>query len=230
MGDFILTGRGWDLQMESLLKESEARNAGRVAIEVGANIGASLIPVCGEFPGLEFHLYEPVPEFLELLQKNRESYGADNAHLHSCAISDRSGSLVISCGLGNAGAVLVAEDEYARMEVPCQSLDEMHCDSAVGFVKIDVDGYEWNVLQGGRNLLGRCRPDVFLEFNVDVMDRMGVRPDAMLDILADASLREYRVYDNFGAFMETTSEPKRVIELARGAPYYVDILARERGI
>jgi hypothetical protein len=55
------------------------------------------------------------------------------------------------------------------MKIRAVSLDS-YCESNVThptFVKIDVEGNEWNVVKGGRSLFERYKPDVFVEVYSD---------------------------------------------------------------
>ena len=51
-------------------------------------------------------------------------------------------------------------------------------------VKIDVEGYEYEVLVGARRLLGERKPPICLELHLDLLDRRGIEPRRVLDELA----------------------------------------------
>lgn len=85
------------------------------------------------------------------------------------------------------------------------------------FIKLDVEGGEWLVLQGAEGVLQRCRPCVLFEFGRGAADRYGVSPDAMFDRW---QVLGYRIFtlkdfldngeplgkDNFEAFFRSGKE------------------------
>jgi methyltransferase FkbM-like protein len=52
-----------------------------------------------------------------------------------------------------------------------------------GVVRIDVRGAELEVLRGGRELLGKHGPLLFLELHLDALEARGVAPDAIVELL-----------------------------------------------
>jgi hypothetical protein len=54
-------------------------------------------------------------------------------------------------------------DLPAEVQVPCVKLDDMTEGEQVGLLKIDVEGFELNVLKGASSLIQRCRPMIYLE-------------------------------------------------------------------
>jgi FkbM family methyltransferase len=67
-------------------------------------------------------------------------------------------------------------------------------------VKIDVEGFEESVLQGGRRLLqGSAAPLLFLELHNEIIRAGGRRPEAVLDLVGQYG---YRTFDFQGAALE----------------------------
>lgn len=61
--------------------------------------------------------------------------------------------------------------------------------SSVAFVKLDVDGFELDVLQGARRLLEQSAPLILLELAPTQVDATGRRVEDVLDLLADHGYR-----------------------------------------
>ncbi|KAA0249619.1 MAG: hypothetical protein EDX89_23705 [Acidobacteria bacterium] len=93
------------------------------------------------------------------------------------AVGDEEGPVEIQVegdlreGQGSGTANIVADDsDYACERIPLQltTLDALAASSALptgcSVVKIDTDGYDLKVLQGGRGFVGTERPVVFGEF------------------------------------------------------------------
>ena len=82
--------------------------------------------------------------------------------------------------------------ERTEYEVPVKALDEFSFDS-VGFVKIDVEGHEIAVIQGGLNMIKEHRPNLLIE----VEDRH--KPGAtrqVLDLLHQMGYAGFFIYDD----------------------------------
>jgi FkbM family methyltransferase len=65
--------------------------------------------------------------------------------------------------IGNLGGTsfIVADSGDFR----CQPLDDLTFEGEIGFIKIDVEGMEMDVLSGARALIERHRPVLYVEVN-----------------------------------------------------------------
>jgi len=137
------------------------------AIDVGANAGFYsyfLSRLCRHVEA-----FEPVPDAGWL-----RSYGR-NIRFHQVALSNRTGEAVMEVPVRSDGFVLggyaslkqhaLAELDgvtYKSITAPMRRLDDYEF-SDVGFIKIDVEGHELEVLEGAEATLGVCRPSLFVE-------------------------------------------------------------------
>lgn len=71
-------------------------------------------------------------------------------------------------------------EETVNGETIMNTLDGMAINDHIEFVKIDVEGYEYEVLKGAENTIARDKPDIFVEiFDVNydkvnnLLKRMG---------------------------------------------------------
>jgi FkbM family methyltransferase len=60
-------------------------------------------------------------------------------------------------------------------------------------LKVDVEGFELEVLRGGSRLLRDHRPFIFLELHLDAIEARGGRPTEVVDELVDAGYSEFRI-------------------------------------
>jgi hypothetical protein len=64
---------------------------------------------------------------------------------------------------GNFGGLGIGTPSiYGSYSVPVNTLDSFAYEN-VGFIKIDVEGYEYEVLQGAQATISRCRPIMYIE-------------------------------------------------------------------
>ena len=133
---------------------SAVLRAGDVYVDVGANIGtlvlkaASILKNTGVCIGIEAH-----PETYKHLEQNVRLNPFSNIKLICSAIGKTSGSLTFSDSkYDDVNKVL--DDAGQGIEVPVQKLDTL-LDSypAIALLKIDVEGYEKMVLEGGLETL-----------------------------------------------------------------------------
>ncbi len=230
IGEYMMSGKGWDPQIKLLLEDCLKRKDGdKVSVvEVGANIGASLIPICSFFPNVTFHMFEPIHEFFSLLQENRVSYGCENVCLHNVAVSsENNAEVTIQSDIGNAGKIIIDGPIINKVRVRSRTLDSLFPDKNVAFLKIDVDGYEMAVIEGAKGLIARSRPDVFMEFYPKLIRQMSADPGELLSLLVQCGLTVFDVYSNAGELIKSSVNAGEVLVIAESVPHYVDILARE---
>ncbi len=136
-----------------------------IALDIGANKGVwsyLLAQICPEV-----HAFEPNPKMFSVLK----SCAGDTITCHPVALSNQSGqsSLFIprrkSGSLSNQGGSLstrISGKDHQEVTVETRRLDEYNFDK-IGFIKIDVEGFEMAVLEGAQETLARCRPTLVIE-------------------------------------------------------------------
>lgn len=226
----VLRGHDWDPHFKKILHTCCAKKGTGMVVEVGANIGATFVPECATLPNFKFVLFEPVPMFFELLQKNVASFEATNVVLHNAAVSDgRSSEIVLIHDTlsGGVAAGSIFHDQRIAV-VPSVSLDEMFAGQTITLMKVDVDGYEMDVFRGGRDLITRSKPDILFEYNPLTMEVRGIPPLDIPKFLMDLGIGTFDLYTEGGRFLETTASPSRIYKVfrARKSPLtYLDVHA-----
>ena len=139
--------------------------AARVAVDVGANRGYysyALSKIAGRVEA-----FEPNPDLAHFAAGKLPP----NVRLHQVALSDRQGrgtlyiprteratSLHLLASLGRVHQA-AHEDE---VEVPLATLDSYRYGD-VGFIKIDAEGSEMDIVEGASETISRCRPIMLIE-------------------------------------------------------------------
>jgi FkbM family methyltransferase len=138
---------------------------GMTVIDIGANLGAYSLPMARSVgPTGRVFAYEPGSEARALLERSRKLNAADNLQIFAFALSDsaREGRLVF----GNSSEFNALGDSGAGETVRITSFDRE--DAVRGwpspdFVKIDAEGEEVRILEGGRNFFARHSPLIMFE-------------------------------------------------------------------
>lgn len=156
-----------------------------VCLDVGANVGPVTLALSRLCPRGRVHAFEPVPESFAFLERNVAANGAANVSLHQVALSDHDGTATIHFEAEATGAAFISDHLAAGVpqEVRLQTLDGWAAGAGLDrldLVKIDVEGAELPVLDGGRETLARLRPVLVVEVNPVTLRRMARREPADL--------------------------------------------------
>ena len=127
---------------------------GQVVIDVGANYGDSAIWWSKKF-GAKVIAFEPLPDVYSILEENIKLNSADVV-AHNLALSDGS---IIKGSRPVDGTMLVAGGD---IELKSARLDDFNLERA-DILKIDVEGFEYSVLNGSRETIRRLKPRIILE-------------------------------------------------------------------
>jgi FkbM family methyltransferase len=129
-----------------------------VVVDFGSNIGISALYFLTRNPGAKVYLFEPVPRNIERLKENLKGF-ENRYELKECAVGVEEGYLDFACdetgrhgGLIEGGAPYFAEwDPEKIISVKVEKANQILEDvlsrhDFVDIVKIDVEGYENNIL------------------------------------------------------------------------------------
>jgi FkbM family methyltransferase len=126
----------------------------RTAIDIGAHVGLWARGLTEKFD--KVICFEPCDEFADLLAKN-----APKVHtIHRCALGWREGFVKMDITPENTGSTHI--DRSATGMTPMFPLDHFNLKD-VDLVKIDVEGYELDVIKGGFNTFKDNDPLVIVE-------------------------------------------------------------------
>lgn len=183
--DFSVDDVGWTLYSYGCLDyfdEQAMRRLlppGGIAIDAGANIGYySLLLARWTGSAGRVVSFEPVPFTYSFLQRNLGRNGGINVTPVNCALGSGAGRVRMTNPSGaRIGHFSVAES--GGFEVPCATLDGEIARLGLGrvdFIKIDVQGYELEVLRGAEDCLHRFRPSLMFEVDKKALHEHGVLP------------------------------------------------------
>jgi FkbM family methyltransferase len=147
---------------------------GDTAIDIGANLGVVTLAMA-RFVGLagQVHAFEPNPILHNLIEKSLRRNATTNVMLHNLALGSENGELQLSVPEGNSGQGSLTNhydspgSSYYRCRV--RRLSEIVSQSnltRIRLMKIDVEGFENEVLIGATDVLRHIRPSaIVLETN-----------------------------------------------------------------
>ena len=176
MGDFLfyeaIQGGGYEPEVVRII--GEIVKPGHVCVDVGANRGF-LTLVMARLAGHQgtVHAVEPNPDTCRRLEANivrnrRDHPGMATIIVHPFAALDSDGSAELFSSRVDAGRDSLQPFETPNgRHVPTRSLDGLlRSESAIDFVKIDVEGAELSVIRGMHSIIKRSdRMKMILEWN-----------------------------------------------------------------
>jgi FkbM family methyltransferase len=208
-----LTGRYDDPMISEAIKHVTRRT---LVLDVGGCFGFWTVPlgVAAAKRGGRVIVFEPVPANQAVLRHNvAQNHLEDFVELRAYALGseNKKVTMEIEEGVGNA---TICEPELARdvtVTVDVRRLDDEDLNEPCSFMKLDVEGYEMEVLEGAERFIERTRPIIFGEFNVGSLSRRTDRTE--LDVAAWAGLHNYRLEG-----LTTRRPPIGAERLERGDP------------
>ncbi len=165
-------------------------NKEQVILDVGANIGCTAI-LFGDL-GKQVFGFEPSPTTFSYLQKNLQAAGCANVNPVNFGLGKENGSFELTFAKSNRSGGFVSNLTKASQGHQVEKIRIVQGDDYIketglqhiDFIKIDVEGFEKNVMEGLAQTIQRDKPVVVLELNhwcLNAFQRISV-PD-FLDFL-----------------------------------------------
>jgi FkbM family methyltransferase len=137
------------------------------ALDIGANIGNHSVYFAPHFAKVE--AFEPNPRTFLLLQAN--AMLTTNVNTHNLGLGEQDGILMLRYDVGNVGEASLKQSAHnspGQQETPVtvKRLDDISSDfKDVVFIKIDVEGFEPEVIAGSSAFLNATKPVIVFEQN-----------------------------------------------------------------
>lgn len=122
--------------------------------DLGANVGGYTI-LAARCVGAQVLAAEPVPQSFAGLGDNiRLNDIASHVDAHQVALGAEAGTVRMTAQLGGMNHVATSNFRGATVEVPIVPLDALPASRGLNLIKLDAEGYELNIIQGGRTIFG----------------------------------------------------------------------------
>lgn len=155
-------------ETEKILELSSGCTGDTWCLDIGANIGVISQALLAS--GRNVVAYEPQPEVYNVLVQNiNDSWDGKSRFAHfNVGVGSEAGTAqmpkVQYSSKGNFGGLsLNTKSMYGSYEVPVLSIDGQNFTNPIGFMKIDVEGYELEVLKGATETINRWKPILYIE-------------------------------------------------------------------
>lgn len=162
VSDSIREGKAWEEWMHEYFKKYQDKD--KVALDIGANIGAHTIYLSRYFK--KVYSFEPQKNIFNVLKKNVEINNVQNVSLFNNGLGDREETVHMQYydenQMVNQGAIGINNSDTNGEEIIVKRLDDYNFQD-VGFIKLDVEGYEYQVLLGGMKTIQKHKPIIIIE-------------------------------------------------------------------
>ena len=184
---------------------------GDIFLDIGANAG--LFSICATQTIRSGHIYsfEPLPSTFGELRENIALNQAERLVTPvMAALSDHAGEGLITTGFHGCNYLIGPDSALPATRIALDTLDGFVAREKIDhidFIKIDVEGWELPVAQGGLETLRRLRPMLLvelMEYPTDFHDR--AKPDyrELLKLMAGLGY-QHHVVDDHGQVVPGTS-------------------------
>jgi|GEM_PF-315566 len=166
--------RAWEPELARLL--SRYMESGGIFVDIGANIGYHTLYMATLGEAVHCVGFEPHPDIYRQLAENVELNGFSNISVVDVAIGDKCGEITFykqkttSYNRGLSGTILASdgEDDFVCSEVLMKTMDEALTSAQkqqTRVIKIDTQGFEYEVLQGAMETIRLSQPVIAFEYH-----------------------------------------------------------------
>lgn len=165
-----------------------------VFIDVGANLGTyslNLVP-CFE----KIYAIEASSSNASFLKTVLFQNQVKNVEVYQKAILDKDNKILtltlsdFTCGCNSLYDKSTGEEEQVQT-ITLDTIWKQNNRLNVRFLKIDIEGAEWGCVQGGKEMISYCHPDVWCEFNSESAHQAGY---SLVDLYNYFIDRGYKAY------------------------------------
>jgi FkbM family methyltransferase len=179
----------YDRLTDTIMKKFLRPNSN--CIDIGCHKGEILEKILYHSPKGCHFAFEPIPDMYQSLQ----SRFGNTAKIFPYALGDTSDNKVTFNIVTNAPAYSglrqrsyddLPEAQIKQIEVDERRLDDVLSEGVhIDFIKIDVEGGDYNVLKGAERIIKENNPLIIFEFGIGGADHYGITPTDLYNLLSN---------------------------------------------
>ena len=152
-------------------------------VDIGAQSG--LYSLYAKYlPKSQFYSFEPFSQTYQLLNDNIRLNGITNVKTYNIGLSNVKGEYVLNTSKSHNGLHTLASNplrfsDIVPVTIRVDTIDNIFYenDIPVDFIKIDTEGWEYYILQGGEKTIQKYRPFIQMECSKTNMKQSNVNMD-----------------------------------------------------
>jgi FkbM family methyltransferase len=183
--------------VELVHEVAAAKGSALTFLDVGAATGDTVFLIKERCPGSvkQFVCIEGDQEFYGLLSRNMSQFNDVKIVRTLLAREDKEIKSLVKHHKGSA----TCTGEETASAVSLDSVAAVK-EARIDILKVDVDGYDGEVITGAQETLMRCQPAVIFEWHPQLIKNAGNDPFAAFELLAKCGYDRLVWYHNNGAF------------------------------
>lgn len=162
-------------------------------IDCGSNIGLSIIFFKMLYPSSKVIAFEPDPVIFQALKENIGAFKFQDIQLNNKAVWVKEGETDFSLEGGYSGRILKGDEEGRKIPVPTVDLSVILEKNEVDFLKLDIEGAEYEVLLKCEHSLRNVK-HIFVEYHSHFSEEQSL--DEILSLFKRNSYR-YQIQEAF---------------------------------
>lgn len=172
---------------------------GGTALDIGANIGINSIRLANLVgPSGKVFSFEPIPFNQNRFKKNIELNLIDNITLVPMALGVSTETLKLDFNEHeeNMGAISLRNAGDVGIDIQVRKGDDWVKENniqQINFIKIDVEGFEWNVIDGLNETIKNFHPSILIEWDLNYLEYSGISKKNWQGFIDENSYKIYQI-------------------------------------
>lgn len=200
-----------------------------VIVDVGSNVGFYSVVLGRRARKGRLYAFEPNKRSFDILMTNLEVNNLERRRCRHAAVGAEEGEVRLNVGFGEAGRGYVTTmDDVVMPYFETTAVPQVTLDAAIpvreriDVLKIDVEGYECEVIHGASRVLkNRQAAAILIESSPDNWERRGFEPSyPFAQIVAQGYRLELLLYEG-----RQPVTPAEAVERSLALPYVTSVLA-----
>jgi len=149
------------------------------------------------------YAFEPEPDNYDRLIDNISLNALDSIRTYNTALGSTTGTLDLYLAEANSGAHSAFQSNTnvsdKKVQVPMRTLDsvvEQDSITDIKMIKLDVEGYELEVLRGAVQVLRQQKPMLIVELNDEIQQAAGSSSSSVKELLSSLGYQPHNILED----------------------------------
>lgn len=197
-----------DLSYNSIIDEIQKS---KVILDIGANIGTTMLFFARLNPKAQIIAFEPHPRTYLRAKENLELNDFKNINLLNLGVGIKEEVLrLYEVNDRNPGMnrIIRTNKDIPYLNIDVDALDRVFADminEKIDFIKIDIEGHEYYALKGGEGVLKKYKPTLFIELDDNNLRENNSSAIGVIALLMSFGYSKIYRADNMEIIDNTTS-------------------------
>ena len=181
---------------EFIVKLSKRLSKSDTIIDIGANVGDTLFQILSKKSRFNYFCIEGDIFFFSYLKKNISNLPVFQQK-KIIAIKEIVGKNLVGNLVGEGGTKSFEFDNLGKKSKTLDEIVFFNKIQNIRIIKVDVDGYDYNVINSGLKIIQKFKPIIF--FEIMIIDRFSVKNyKKTINTLNKIGYKSWTILDNYG--------------------------------